>query len=318
MSNTWAELILSQNSAVKIWQSIIKNLLEKAIKTNSPSMLHAETVVPDRLLSETAWELWNSFPSDTKKTSNALIEWTNDTTSGGKAVLILDALSLRELFILREIALEKKIKITNLSATAAECPSSTGEFAKALGISGRSSIANNNKGASFKPFNANCYTDVCNIAFEDCTIPTTPNVFIWHSWLDDLIHQTSMPDVLEKKVSQTLQSDGFWSFIDNLRQGRRLLITSDHGYAIGRNFSSQIDDTQATELLRKQFGAKRYSTLLPGEKINTIPPVTMIHNNQIVIIGQNKWKVQGGYPNICHGGMSLLEALVPWIELESL
>jgi hypothetical protein len=45
----------------------------------------------------------------------------------------------------------------------------------------------------------------------------------------------------------------------------------------------------------------------------------MIHNNNnnAVVIGQNKWKVPGGYPNICHGGMSLLEALVPWIELEA-
>jgi len=318
MSSTWLDIILSQNSATEIWQSIIDNLLEKAKIISSPSTLHAETVVPDRLLSETAWELWNAFPSDVKKTSNTLFEWTNDSVSGGKAVLVLDALSLRELFILKEAAMARNIKITNLSVTATECPSSTGEFAKALGVSGRSSIANNNKGTSFKPFNANCYTDVCQIAFEDCTIPTTPNVFIWHSWLDDLIHQASMPDVLGKKVSQTLQSDGFWSFIDNLRQGRRLLITSDHGYALGRNFSSQIDDPQVTEILRKQFGAKRYSTLLPGEIINTIPPVTMIHNNQIVIIGQNKWKVQGGYPNICHGGMSLLEALVPWIELESL
>jgi len=318
MSSIWTDIILSQNSASEIWQSIMNNLLEKAKTLSSPSILHAETVVPDRLLAEAAWELWNAFPGAAKRTSDTLIEWTNDTVSGGKAVLVLDALSLRELFILKEAAMARNINMTNLFVTAAECPSSTDEFAKALGASGRGSIANNSKGTSFKPFNANCYTDVCRIAFEDCAIPAVPNVFIWHSWLDDLIHQTSMPDILEKKVSQTLQSDGFWSFIDNMRQGRRLLITSDHGYAMGRNFSSQIDDLHATEILRKQFGAKRYSALLPGEIINTIPPVTMIHNNHIVIIGQNKWKVQGGYPNICHGGMSLLEALVPWIELEPL
>jgi hypothetical protein len=41
--------------------------------------------------------------------------------------------------------LERKINITNLSVTASECPSSTGEFAKALGLSGRSALANDGK-----------------------------------------------------------------------------------------------------------------------------------------------------------------------------
>jgi len=317
MSNIWVDMILSQNSAAEIWQTIMDHLLEKSKNTSSPVMLHTETVIPDRLLSETAWELWNDFPNHAKKTSNSLIEWTNDTISGGKAVLVLDALSLRELFVIKESALERKVNITNLSITASECPSSTGEFAKALGLSGRSALANDGKGLSFWPFDANCYTDVFKTPFEDCSFPAAKNLFIWHSWLDDLIHLSSAPDVLEKKVSQTLQSDGFWSFINSLRQGRRLLITSDHGYAIGRGFSSQIDDARATEVLRKHFGAKRYNTTLHAEVINTIPPVTMIHNNQEIIIGQNKWKVPSGYPNICHGGMSLLESLVPWIELEA-
>jgi hypothetical protein len=233
MGNTWTDIILSQNSETKIWQAIMGHLLEMAKTISSPFSLHAETVIPDRLLSETAWELWNAFPSSTNKTSNSLIEWTNETGSSGKAVLIIDALSLRELFVIKEAAMERNINLTNIAVTAAECPSSTKEFAEALGIPGRSSIANNGKSKSFKPFGANCHTDVYSIAFEDCSVPTTPNVFIWHSWLDDLIHLTTMPDVLEKKVSQTLQSDGFWTFIDNLRQGRRLLITSDHGYGIG-------------------------------------------------------------------------------------
>jgi len=317
VSITWNDIIISKETPAETWQAIMEQLLEKAKTISSPATLHAETVIPDRLLSETAWELWGAFPTNAKKTSSKLIEWTNDTVSGGKAVLIIDALSLRELFVIKEIAAERNINITNIELAAAECPSSTGEFAKALGAAGRSSIANDGKTSSFKPFNSNCYTNVFNVAFEDCNVPATPNVFIWHSWLDDLIHNTTLPDVLEKNILRTLKEDGFWSFVDNLRQGRPLLITSDHGYAISRNFSSQIDDEQATKILREKFGAKRYSTATLGEIINTIPPVVMTHNNQMTVIGQNKWKVQGGYPNICHGGMSLLEALVPWIELEA-
>jgi len=316
MDNAWDKIILSESSSYEIWQAILTHLLERVKIINSPVILNAETVVPDRLLSETAWELWNTFTKDVKKTSENLIEWTNNSTAS-KAVLVLDALSLRELFVIKETAELKNINVTNLFITAAECPSSTTEFAKALGVPGRSSISHNGKSASFKPFNSDCYTDVYGVPFEDCGVPTDKNVFIWHSWLDDLIHQSSTPDVLEKKSSQTLQSDGFWAFINNLRQGRKLVITSDHGYAVSRNFSSNIDDARTTEVLRKSFGAKRYANK-PEEPINTILPITINNaNNQVVIIGQNKWKVPGGYPQICHGGMSLLESLVPWIELES-
>ena len=44
----------------------------------------------------------------------------------------------------------------------------------------------------------------------------------------------------------------------------------------------------------------------------------MTANHQRIVMGQRKWKVQGGFPHVCHGGMSLLEVAVPWIELQSL
>jgi hypothetical protein len=46
--------------------------------------------------------------------------------------------------------------------------------------------------------------------------------------------------------------------------------------------------------------------------------VTSILDNQHVVLGQRKWKVQSGFPHICHGGMSLLEIAVPYMELPAL
>jgi hypothetical protein len=299
----------------------MEHMLQRAKIANSPSALHADTVVPDRLLSETAWELWQAFPEAAEKTSTRLVEWTNEQGAGGKAVLILDALSLRELYILKEEAAARNVNITTIGVTASECPSSTDEFAKALGVPGRSSIADDKKSASFKPFGGNCYTSVYNYAFEDCTVPPASKVFIWHSWLDDRIHlaqsKTEPPDTFEKSVLQTLKTPGFWKFVGSLRRGRKLLVTSDHGYAVARSFSSKIEDKDATEILRCQFKASRYNSQVPQSTVKTIPPVVMSYNNQTMVIGQNKWVVQGGYPNITHGGMSLLETLVPWIEMEA-
>jgi len=32
-------------------------------------------------------------------------------------------------------------------------------------------------------------------------------------------------------------------------------------------------------------------------------------------LGRKKWKSQGGYPTLTHGGLSLLEMAVPYLEL---
>jgi hypothetical protein len=43
--------------------------------------------------------------------------------------------------------------------------------------------------------------------------------------------------------------------------------------------------------------------------------VCRYNNGWVVVVGQRKWDVQGGFPHLCHGGLTLLEAAVPFIEL---
>jgi hypothetical protein len=40
-----------------------------------------------------------------------------------------------------------------------------------------------------------------------------------------------------------------------------------------------------------------------------------LRNNWLIVVAQRKWDVQGGFPHLCHRGLSLLEAAVPFIEL---
>jgi hypothetical protein len=319
VNNNWAEIILADTSPSEVWADIFSILKEKALSISSPATLHAETVEPDRLLSEAAWELWESFPKEAEKTSTRLASWTTSSNvAGGKAVLILDALSLRELFIIAEAAKNRGIALSHIAVTGSECPSTTDEFARSLGVPSRASLSDDKKGAAFIPFNRNCYTDVCNTPFEDSNIPPSPNLFIWHSWLDDLIHQDKPPDVLESVISKTLQSDGFWGFINKLRRGRKLLITSDHGYAVSKSFSTEVQDPSAVHFLKRNFGATRLCKAQGEWPIRTVPPIGVTIKGQRVITGQRKWKIQGGFPHICHGGLTLLEALAPWIEMEAL
>ena len=316
MTTDWSGIILDSGSPDIAWAEIFSSLLMLARSSSSPVALHDATVVPDRLLTEAAWELWEAFPAHADKTSDNLKSWA---TGSGKAVLILDALSLRELPILMGAAEARSIQPIQVKATGSECPSTTDHFAKSLGLPSRSALANDGKPGTFALFGGNCYTDVVSLPFEDYSVPPSPNLVIWHSWLDDLIHlQQKLPDQIAGIASSTLQSDGFWNFVGRLRQGRGLIITSDHGYAVSKRFSSEVDDPDAIEILRKTFGASRNKLVSNPWQKRFMPPIVMTNNHQHVVMGQRKWKVQGGFPHICHGGMSLLEIVVPYMEFSAL
>lgn len=317
MSPDWSGIILDPGPPATAWAEMFSSLLALAKQSSSPVALHDATVVPDRLLAEAAWELWEAFPKHAEKTSDNLKSWAS--SGSGKAVLILDALSLRELSILLGAAEARGLQPVQIKVTGSECPSTTDHFAKSLGLPSRSALANDGKPATFVLFGGNCYTDVVSLPFADCAVPPSPNLFIWHSWLDDLIHlQQKLPDQIASHALSVLQSDGFWNFINRLRQGRGLVITSDHGYAVSKRFSSEVEDPDAIEILRKTFGASRNKAVSEPWRKRFMPPIVMTNNNQHVIMGQRKWKVQGGFPHVCHGGMSLLEVAVPYLEFPAL
>jgi len=317
MSTEWNRIILDAQSPDTAWTEIFTALLSIARSNSSPVELHNATVIPDRLLTEAAWELWEAYPAHAEKTSDNLKSWT--VPDSGKAVLILDALSLRELSILTGAAQTRGIQPVQVKITGSECPSTTDHFAKSLGLPTRSALANDGKPGTFALFGGNCYTDVISLPFEDCAVPPAPNLVMWHSWLDDLIHlHQKLPDQIDKNATSVLQSDGFWNFVGKLRQGRGLVITSDHGYAVSKRFSSEVEEPDAIDILRKTFSASRNKAASEPWQKRFMPPIVMTHNNQHMIMGQRKWKVQGGFPHICHGGMSLLEVAVPYMEFPPL
>lgn len=330
--DSWGSLILSEHPAPTTWSKIFKRLGESALASSSSSSLHRETVIPDRLIAECAWDLWQVFPTDAPKVIDAIRAfWTTASGGTGTAVLILDALSLRELPLIVAGASKRSIPITNISVCGSMVPTETVGFAAALGLSSRSQLFNNQPPASFIFAGPDVHTDVLEEPFGDCVarIPPKPRLFLWHKWPDEpLIHdhseQREGDTVVGAEIKRTLSSDDFWLFVNSLRQGRRLLITGDHGYATACDFSSEIKDEESIRLFAGTFGAQRAireDPAKPWPRRHLPPPVlrfTDAGGTWLVVIGQRKWKVRGGFPTLCHRGLSLLEAAVPVIELPSL
>ena len=317
---------LTGESATEAWRVIIGSAVEIASKpltdANAPSEVvrrDREIGVFDHFLATTGWDLWHAFGDSVERTSDRLTRWWAEPFSA-KAVLILDGLSLRELPWLLQGAKERGFTTHEVDACASELPGETDEFARALGFASRSKLQNNGGGLAHKLQAAN--TETVDLPWKDCQalIDSAPNQVFWHHWPDAKLHDGSGAgqglELLTKDVAEQLSSDDFWAFVERLATGRRLVITSDHGYAATGYFPDA--DGEVGQFLKQTFASGR-NKAGTGDTGPFVPPVALQihspHGAHLLALGRRKWRSQGGYPTLTHGGLSLLEVLSPFVEI---
>lgn len=317
---------LTKVSAAEAWRVIIDRTVAIASKPlaagNAPSEVvrrDREIGVLDHFLATSGWDLWSSFGDVVERTSDRLVRWWKEPYSA-KAVLILDGLSLRELPWLLQAAKERGFAVDEVGANASELPGETNEFARALGFGSRSQLQNNGGGFAHKLQPA--HTECVDLPWKDCErlINSTPNWVFWHHWPDSKVHDGAGAgqglEILTRDAAQQLSSDDFWAFVERLATGRRLVITSDHGYAASGHFPDA--DGEVGQFLKKTFSSGR-SASGAGDTGPFVPPVALQingpHGAHLMALGRWKWRSQGGYPTLTHGGLSLLEVLSPFVEL---
>lgn len=317
---------LTQGSDAAAWRVIVKQAVEIASQPLTSGNAPSEVVKRDReigeldlFLSSCGWDLWQTFGGSVERTSERLVRWWAEPFSA-KAVLILDGLSLRELPWLLQGAKERGFATHEISANASELPGETSEFARALGFASRSQLQNNGGGLAHKLQPAS--TEAVDLPWKDCEglVSNTPNQVFWHHWPDAKLHDGSGAgqglEPLTRDVAQQLVSDDFWAFVERLATGRRLVITSDHGYAATGYFPDA--DGEVGQFLKRTFSSGRGKEGT-GDTGPFVPPVALQtnspHGAHLLALGRRKWRNQGGYPTLTHGGLSLLEVMSPFVEL---
>jgi hypothetical protein len=273
----------------------------------------------DLLLSHTAWELWRSLGTSIGTAAEALGSfWASH--GNGKAILILDCLSLREWPILLQEATRRGLSDGAASPPkATTLPPDTNAFARSIGFPSRGALDNNGaKSAQFQ----GAWTASNNLPWVDAAkhIAPQPSIIYWHHWPDDLIHQFDGSDGgldrLIPAITKELRSDDFWQFVKSLASGRHLVITSDHGYANTGAFHNA--DAEQKEELKAVFSAQRFRNGVLSMK-DWLPPLALTLNEGnssfTAVLGRRKWQVPGGFPTLSHGGLTLMEAFVPWVQI---
>jgi hypothetical protein len=317
---------LTKGSPEDAWRVIINKVLEISSRPLAQNNASSEVLKRDReigafdyFLSSSGWDLWQAFGNTVERTSNRLVRWWGEPYSA-KAVLILDGLSLRELPWLLQGAKERGFTLHAANAYASELPGETNEFARALGFGSRSQLQNNGGGLSHRL--QSTQTECLDMPWADCAslINASPNWVFWHHWPDSKLHDGAVAgqglDTLTPDAASQLSSEDFWSFVERLATGRRLVITSDHGYAASGYFPDA--DGEVGQFLKRTFSSGR-SKPGAGDTGPFVPPVALQidspHGEHLLAVGRWKWKSQGGYPTLTHGGLSILEVLSPFVEL---
>ena len=283
----------------------------------------------DLFLATAGWDLWADYYASVERTADRLTAWW-DATPPGRAVLILDALSLREAPWLLRGAADRGYTV-HADVTGAELPADTGPFARALGFGQRSTLENDGGGGAHRLPGAR--TDSVDLPWRECValIDATPDWVLWHHWPDVRIHQLSAPGrglaTLAKETAAQLAGDDFWALVERLSIGRRLIVTGDHGYAATGSFPD-VGDREQTAYLKVRYKSGRAAPDGDGNRHGGAgrassgtwtPPLDLVvdtpHGRHSFVLGRRKWKSPGGYPTLAHGGLSLLEVAVPFIEL---
>lgn len=320
----WARIILAPQPADATWKAIFDRLRDIALASPTPQALHKATIDPDRMLAESAWSLWQEFAAHAPKVIDELKAFWSSATAAGTAILILDALSLREMPLIVGAAQKRGITPSRVEVRGAQVPTETDRFAEALGVGQRTKLFNNKAPGTFIFGGPDTHTDVLDAPFDDCvgSVPTTPRMFLWHRWPDEpLIHlhqdKSDGHQIVANETKKQIGSDGFWRFVDRMRQGRKLVITSDHGYAVSQFFSSEVKDQDSIKLLRQHFHARRCAKedMANPWPSRHLPPLVCREDGWLIVMGQRKWNVQGGFPYLCHAGLTLLEVALPYFEL---
>lgn len=317
---------IQSESDGEAWRAVIEHAWATCSRPLTPAQAVADVTRRDRdlasldlVLATGAGDLWVAFESTVERTSRALAEWWVGQPPG-RAVLILDGLSLRETPWLIGEAERRGYRVVGARATAAELPAETQPFAMALGFAQRSSLANDGAGQG------HCFkgarTDSVSLPWADCLglVGAERDWVLWHHWPDDRLHDLAAAgqglSVLTAECTKSLTDDAFWALIGRLTTGRRLVITSDHGYAATGHFH---DSPEAQAKYLKGLFASGRSAAASDDPAPWLPSVdltlTSAHGAHRYALGRRKWKSQGGYPTLTHGGLSVLEVLSPFIEL---
>ena len=313
-NEAWAELFSFA------WETCSPEL--SAGKAASEVSRRDRAIAPaDLFLATAGWDLWSDYYNVVPRTAERLAGWWSNTPppdalswfsmrcrSVKRRGLYMARHSAATQFTLRSpqgpSCRQTRTPSLKPSGSASARLLKTTEPAVVTSCKAREPTAWTYRGRNVSIWSMHRPTGCCGI-----TGPTSESMILIHRGTG------SLPSRKKPQTRSPATTSG--RLLSALPPVRRLVITGDHGYAATGLFPDTADSKQAQHL-KARFKSGRSA---PGDDSSSdwVPPIDVIldtpHGRHAFALGRRKWKSQGGYPTLAHGGLSLLEVAVPFIQL---
>ncbi len=241
------------------------------------------------------------------------------TAAPGIAVVVFDGLSLREVPLLLDLAEQSGMQAQAASYSFAAIPSETLSF-----------IDQRLKLRSTSPGQLPQKRELRNQGIQAYYYSHTNErhqldhdaraILLWSSFPDQTYADSGARFARHFEQIHNMLETAWQNTVQQIPKGRKVLITSDHGYVYfgaGLDFSR---DRASLRSLSDFLGGERHRFLVGQESPPAHPDLSILEDKKLAILrGRVKPHFQGPASNKLyrHGGLSLMEMLVPWVVLQS-
>lgn len=227
-------------------------------------------------------------------------------------IIILDGCSIREANLLMGRLKKASYQVADYGYALSEVPSDTVTFNR--------NVFGTHRVASLRQWHQYQVVSIESGKLP-ALFPAASDVLVWISYPDELLHKVrgealTPQEAFDKTVKVLLAT------LDGL-EADEFLVTSDHGYLYVENATLFWKAPRGDEkVLRQLFSGRR---AVPAGKVGPefdklcqVPKsrtYALFDDEGCYVRGRYHWSVQGPASDIAHGGISLMECLVPVMRI---
>lgn len=271
----------------------------------------------ESIISATADRVYGEFPVPSES-DKSFLKILSDKNA---AVVVFDGLSLREIPIILQLSESSGLKVKKTDCSCAAIPCETIDFVeRELGcgrvapsqLPGRKDLRD--KGITV------VYTN--NITQPVSDADPDNALLVWSSFPDNTYRDSGAKFVNHFEHIHVRFETAWMNIVQRLKNRKRIIITSDHGYVFfgtGMDFPLISQDRESREL-NAYFGNDRYAILSENPDPPESDNIFVDTQKQVAMLkGRVKTRSTGeaAAKLYKHGGLSLMEMFIPWVELET-
>lgn len=235
-----------------------------------------------------------------------------------RAVVVFDGLSLREIPMVLNLAEKSGLKIIKTEASHAALPSETMDYIERELPCGRiapSQLPTRKelKGRGIQATHISNYAQPAHLTEQESAL------LVWSSFPDLTYTDSGAKFESHFENIHTMFQSAWINTVQRIKGKKRITVTSDHGYVFfGTGLDFPRTPSQLKEL-NQYFGNERSVCLEEKKDPPKTDDILVDPARKVAVIKgrvRSRSTGEGATRIYKHGGLSLMEMLTPWIEME--